>query len=73
MLGAAWDRVSTEIVGYTYEHRPIVAVTITSAENHAKLDAIRTKHLTLSNPAVKAPIDDVMPVVTWLSLGVHPD
>jgi Zinc carboxypeptidase len=72
-LDAASDRVSTEIVGWTHEHRPIVALTITSAENHAKIDTIRAKHLTLSNPAANAAIDATMPVVTWLSFGVHPD
>ncbi len=73
MLDAASDRVSSEIVGYTHEHRPITALIITSAENHAKLEALRAKHLTLSTPSANASIDDSMPVVTWLGFGVHGD
>jgi hypothetical protein len=73
MLDAASDRVTTEIVGWTHEHRPIVAMVITSPDNHARLEDIRAQHLALSNPTATTAVDETLPVVTWLSFGVHPD
>jgi len=72
MLDAASERVSSQIVGWTHEHRPIVALTITSADNQAKLEQLRAAHLKRSEPGAPAP-DASLPVVTWLSFGVHPD
>jgi len=64
-------RMTVETIGYSHEKRPIVFVTVTSPENHARLEAIKAAHLLRSNPetASKAPAD--LPVVTWLNYGVH--
>jgi len=58
--------------GRTYEHRPLVTVTIASAENMARLEAIRLNNLRLAGMARDrmAPSED-MPVIVWMSYNVH--
>ncbi|MDX2141966.1 MAG: M14 family metallopeptidase [Rhodospirillaceae bacterium] len=73
LLDALSDKVTSEIIGYSHERRPIIALVITAPENHAKLEDLRTRHLKLSDPTADAEIDDGMPVVTWLGFGVHGD
>ncbi|MDX2224751.1 MAG: M14 family zinc carboxypeptidase [Rhodospirillaceae bacterium] len=67
------ERITSEVIGYSHEMRPIVALTVTSPDNHARLDAIRARHLTLSDPTADADIAADMPVVTWMGFGVHGD
>jgi len=63
-------RMKVETIGYSHERRPILFITVTSAENHARLDAIREAHITRSDPTSPMPSGD-LPVVTWLNYGVH--
>lgn len=65
------DRMSVEVIGYSHERRPILFVVVTSPANHARLDAIRTEHIALTEPALEREITAGMPVVTWLNYGVH--
>ncbi|MFN8844295.1 MAG: zinc carboxypeptidase, partial [Chryseotalea sp.] len=37
-LDAASDRISLQVTGYTHEARPLLLLTITSAENHKNLE-----------------------------------
>lgn len=71
LLALASDRVVVNIVGYSHERRPLLEIIITSPENHARLDEILSKHVALSDPANNQAISDDMPVVTWLTYGVH--
>lgn len=64
-------RITSEIIAYSHEGRPIVGLTITSEENHARLDEIKAAHVALSDPASGQQVLDDMPVVTWLNYGVH--
>lgn len=59
-------------IGETYEHRPLVLATITSAKNHAALETIRRNALALANGDgdADALVRD-MPVTVWLAFGVH--
>lgn len=59
-------------IGETYEHRPLVLATITSAKNHAALETIRRNAIALANGEgdVDAIVRD-MPVIVWLAFGVH--
>lgn len=70
-LASASDRMKSEVIGYSYEKRPILFITVTSPENHARLDEIRTNHLLRSNPATADQASNDLPVVTWLNYGVH--
>ncbi len=64
-------RMQVETIGYSHEKRPILFITVTSPENHARLDAIKTAHVARSNPATADMASDDLPVVTWLNYGVH--
>ncbi|MDE2996311.1 MAG: M14 family zinc carboxypeptidase, partial [Bacteroidota bacterium] len=74
-LADASDRVVLEEYGRTYEGRPLYVLTVTSPENHARLDEIREANLKLADPATTAAeaasIVENNPVVTWLSYNVH--
>jgi hypothetical protein len=71
MLAEMSPRVSSEVIAYTHERRPIIGLTITSPENHARIDEIRLAHVALSDPNSSQELQDDMPVVTWLNYGVH--
>ncbi len=72
VAAAAPDRVKFEIVGTTHERKPLVVLTITAPENHAKLEQIRTDHLALLDPAKSAALDvAAMPVVVDLGYSIH--
>ena len=61
-LAAASPRVSIKVIGQTHEQRPLLQLTITSAPNHGRLDALREAHL-----------DGDGPLVVWLGYSVHGD
>ena len=66
------DRVKIEVMGTTYQHRPIIQVTISSPENMKRLDQIKKEHLQLTDASI-SPKADVsrMPVVVNLSHSMH--
>jgi Zinc carboxypeptidase len=64
------DRMSVEVIGYTHERRPILFVTVTSPENHARIDEILAAQKARTEPGSGDVASD-MPVVTWLNYGVH--
>ena len=64
-------RITVETMAYTHEGRPILALTITSPENHARIDAIKASHVALSDPNSGQEVDNDMPIITWLNYGVH--
>ena len=67
-LDAASDRVSLSVIGETHEGRPLLHLTITAPGNHARLEALRTRHLELS--AGKGDPEQG-PVVVWMGYSVH--
>jgi hypothetical protein len=66
------ELVTMRQIGESYEHRPLMLATITSAANQARLDRIRENARTLANGAgdVDAIVRD-MPALVWLAFGVH--
>ena len=68
-VAAASDRVTMETYARSYENRPLLLLTITHPDNHARLDEIRTNHLAKleddSRPAEDAP------VVVYQGFSVH--
>ena len=62
------DRISVETIGYSHQRRPILFFTITSPENHARIDEIRQSHLAQLDPS--QPAGDG-PAVIWINYGVH--
>ncbi len=67
-VAAASDRVNIEVVGYTYEHRPLLLLTISSTKNLTNIEEIRKDHLAIktSNSNI-----DTKPVVVWLGHSIH--
>ena len=59
-------------MGTTYQHRPIIQVTISSAENMKKLDEIKKEHLQLTDASISSKADVTrMPVVVNLAHSIH--
>ena len=71
VLARSSDRVKLVEIGRTHEQRSLLMLTISSPENLARLEEIRSAHLALSDPAAEAPDTEGMPVVVNLSYGVH--
>lgn len=74
-LADASDRVAIQEYGRTYEGRPLYVLTVTSSENHARLDDIKAANRELADPDTNADRAAELvaknPVVTWLSYNVH--
>lgn len=72
VAAAAPGRVKLEVIGRTYERKPLVVLTITSPANHRNLERIRTDHLALLDPAKNGALDlAAMPVVVDLGYSIH--
>ena len=77
-LATASPRVSLELQGRTHEGRPQVLVTITSEENHQRLEEIRRTHLaglsSTKNATESSPeIPENQPAIVWLGYSIHGD
>ena len=71
-LAESSPRVTIEQYGETYEKRPLILLTITSPENHKKLQALKEQHRLLSDPTASASLNlETMPIVVWLGYSVH--
>jgi hypothetical protein len=51
-LAASSDRISIENRGITFEGRPLLLLTITSAKNHKNLENIRKQHIDATNNSI---------------------
>ncbi len=69
-LATTSNRVNFEIIGYTYEKRPQVMLTITSPENIKNLDKIKASRQELRRSNSKPDIDK-MPLVMAAGYSVH--
>ena len=68
-LAKASDRISIEDRGKTYEGRPLLLLTITTPENHSRLDQIRERHLKATNDASVDVSKD--PIVVYQGFSIH--
>ncbi|WP_113926270.1 M14 family zinc carboxypeptidase [Cognataquiflexum aquatile] len=69
-LADSSPRVKFEIIGYTYEKRPQIMLTITSPENLANIDKIKSDRQQLRDPNAKIDFDK-MPLVMAAGYSVH--
>ncbi|MDX1638383.1 MAG: M14 family zinc carboxypeptidase, partial [Balneolaceae bacterium] len=67
------EKASFQVIGETYEHRPQVVLTITSAENHSRLEQIRRRQLTVRDPDSPALDPQTAPAIVALDYSVHGD
>lgn len=71
-VAEASERVTITEYARTYENRPLLLLTVTSPENHANIDQIRERHLSLTDPDSAFDLDlESMPVVVTLGHSVH--
>lgn len=71
-LASASERISLEVIGYTYEKRPLLILTITSPENHSRLEDIRREHVQLTDPETSASLNTArMPAVFYMGFSIH--
>jgi hypothetical protein len=64
--------ITVRTIGTTYEDRPLVLATLTSAKNHASLDAIRANVNALARgEGDAAALTKATPAIVWLAFGVH--
>ncbi len=57
--------------GQTYENRPLVLATISSASNMQRLEEIRTNNLKNAGLLPGNPVGGNQPVIVWLSYNIH--
>ena len=65
------ERVNLSHTGQTFEGRPLVLLTITSEENHKKLEKIKSEHLKLNFSENNDHNFDEMPVVIYQGYSIH--
>ena len=70
-LAQASDRIAIEDRGRTFEGRPLLLLTVTSPENHSRLEEIRRQHLALSEAGAASLDIDAMPVIVYQGFSVH--
>ncbi|MCB0531336.1 MAG: zinc carboxypeptidase [Saprospiraceae bacterium] len=71
-LDQASDRISMQEYGRSHEHRPLLCLTITAPENHARLDDIRQQRRVLADPARSAGLDPAaFPAVAYMGYSIH--
>ena len=70
-LAAASDRIQIENRGKTYEDRPLFLLTITSEDNHKKLDQIKADHIALTEPGGENLDTSTMPAVVYQGFSIH--
>ena len=70
LLADRSERATYQVIGHTYERRPMPVLTVTSPENHGRLEEIRTQHLARTTAA---PGSDAGggPAIVHLGFGVH--
>lgn len=71
-LDQASDRITLEVIGQSHEGRSLILLTITSPANHKNIEAIRTQHIKLTDPASSSSLDlKNMPVVYYMGHSIH--
>ncbi|TXB63057.1 M14 metallopeptidase family protein [Phaeodactylibacter luteus] len=70
-LADSSPRVTYTEYARSYEHRPLIYLTITSEKNHSRLEEIRAAHVALSDPASDQKVEDGQPVVLYQGFSIH--
>ena len=70
-LANASDRISIENRGKTYEDRPLLLLTITHPDNHARIEEIRNEHLQLTEKGGENLATENMPAVVYQGFSIH--
>ncbi len=66
------NRFKVETYARTFENRELLLATVTSPQNHARIEQIKTEHQKLVNPSQSSSLDlQKMPIVVWMGYSVH--
>ena len=68
-LAKSSDRISIEDRGKTYEGRPLLLLTITTPNNHSRIDEIRQKHIDATNDSSIDVSND--PIIVYQGFSIH--
>ncbi|NQX77330.1 M14 family metallopeptidase [Gilvibacter sp.] len=68
-LAAASDRMTIESRGTSFEGRPLFLLTVTSPENHQKIDQIQADHMALTDSG--SGDTSQMPVIVYQGFSIH--
>ncbi|WP_338364019.1 M14 metallopeptidase family protein [uncultured Pseudoalteromonas sp.] len=71
ILAQKSDRINFEVIGRTHEQRPLVMLSISSAEKLANLEQIRQAHLARLVNSEQAKNTQNAPAVVWMGYSVH--
>lgn len=71
-LAAKTPRLTLDVYGSTYEHRPLVLAVFSNPDNLRDLPRIQKEHQQLSDPALTSQVNtDKAPAVIWMGYTVH--
>jgi hypothetical protein len=71
ILAEKSNRITIEDRGKTFEHRPILLLTVTSPKNHQNIETIRQEHVNLTkSEGANAQITQ-MPIVVYQGFSIH--
>ena len=70
-LGRLTGKIQVQVIGKTYEERPLVVATITSPDNQQRLSGIQKSHQQLADPTQALPDLSRLPVLVHLQYSVH--
>ncbi|MDA9284346.1 M14 family zinc carboxypeptidase [Flavobacteriaceae bacterium] len=70
-LASSSDRITIEDRGATFEGRPLLLLTITSANNHLNIETIRQQHLELTQKESSTTNINEMPIVVQQGFSIH--
>ena len=70
-LASSSDRITIEDRGATFEGRPLLLLTITSANNHLNIETIRQQHLELTQKEPSTTNINEMPIVVQQGFSIH--
>ena len=70
-LASSSDRITIEDRGATFEGRPLLLLTITSANNHLNIETIRQQHLELTQKEPSTININEMPIVVQQGFSIH--
>lgn len=71
ILSDSSRRIRLEVTGKTHEDRPLILLTITSEENHSKIEQIRQEHYNLTEGIGTDNNISEMPVVVYQGFSIH--
>ena len=57
-LDKASERITLEVIGQTFEARPLLLLTITAPKNQQNIEAIRQQHLLIMHDARRLKVED---------------